>query len=191
MRAGSPGTTPTTTALFCRRRCCATLNGASIYIESLRKPDKYMTETGGQLKTDILHARAAQGPGRAVRYAHLRSRTSCRDIRRTRMRRRNSLSWIHSKDVYDKWFVSQKGFSVGPTTDWEKHKLWGEDPVMLPYKLAARTGRFAGYQGPSTRKAAEVLTKYIITDMYAKAVQGMPAEDAVKWAEAELTKVYV
>jgi multiple sugar transport system substrate-binding protein len=28
-------------------------------------------------------------------------------------------------------------------------------------------------------------------NMYAKAVQGMPAEDAVKWAEAELKKVYV
>jgi multiple sugar transport system substrate-binding protein len=27
--------------------------------------------------------------------------------------------------------------------------------------------------------------------MYAKAVQGMPAEDAVKWAHAELVKIYV
>jgi len=27
--------------------------------------------------------------------------------------------------------------------------------------------------------------------MYAKAVQGMPAEDAVNWAEGELKKVYV
>jgi multiple sugar transport system substrate-binding protein len=26
--------------------------------------------------------------------------------------------------------------------------------------------------------------------MYAKAVQGMPAEDAMKWAHAELVKVY-
>jgi len=26
--------------------------------------------------------------------------------------------------------------------------------------------------------------------MYAKAVQGMPAEDAVKWAHTELVKVY-
>jgi len=34
------------------------------------------------------------------------------------------------------------------------------------------------------------VTKYIITDMYAKAVQGMPAEDAVKWAHGELTKTY-
>ena len=35
-----------------------------------------------------------------------------------------------------------------------------------------------------------MLTKYIIIDMYAKAVQGMPAEDAVKWAEGELKKIY-
>ena len=33
-------------------------------------------------------------------------------------------------------------------------------------------------------------TKYVITDMYAKAVQGMKAEDAVKWAEGELKKIY-
>ena len=42
----------------------------------------------------------------------------------------------------------------------------------------------------SGRRAAEVLTRYIITDMYTKAVQGMPVEEAVKWAQGELTKVY-
>ena len=40
------------------------------------------------------------------------------------------------------------------------------------------------------RKAAEVVSKYIIVDMYAKAVQGTKAEDAVKWAEGELKKIY-
>ena len=44
--------------------------------------------------------------------------------------------------------------------------------------------------GPATAKATEAYTKYIVTDMYAKAVQGMSAEDAVKWAEAELKKIY-
>jgi hypothetical protein len=32
--------------------------------------------------------------------------------------------------------------------------------------------------------------KYVITDMFAKAVQGMKPEEAVKWAESELKKVY-
>ena len=62
---------------------------------------------------------------------------------------------------------------------------------MLPYKVAGRLGRTPGYAGPANAKSAEALSKYIVTDMYAKAVQGMPAEEAVKWAEAELKKVYV
>ena len=36
----------------------------------------------------------------------------------------------------------------------------------------------------------KVLAKYIITEMYAKAAQGMSAGDAVKWAEGELKKIY-
>src|SRR4051812_21030950 len=47
---------------FLSQTIAATLNGASIYIESLRNPDKYITETGKQLKTDILHAALPKGP---------------------------------------------------------------------------------------------------------------------------------
>jgi multiple sugar transport system substrate-binding protein len=79
---------------------------------------------------------------------------------------------------------------VGATTIWEEDPLWKKDPVMLPFRSAARAGRFPGYAGPAGRKAAEVVSKYIVTDMYAKAVQGMPAEDAVKWAHSEVVKAY-
>jgi len=39
-------------------------------------------------------------------------------------------------------------------------------------------------------KATEGFTKYVITDMYAKAAQGTPPAEAVKWAESELKKIY-
>ena len=47
---------------FLSQTICATLNGASIYIELLRNPDKYITEKGAQLKTDIQHAPLPKGP---------------------------------------------------------------------------------------------------------------------------------
>ena len=56
--------------------------------------------------------------------------------------------------------------------------------------MAPRLGRVYGHAGPAGPKAAEVLSKYIIVDMYAKAVQGMSAEDAVKWADGEVRKAY-
>ena len=100
------------------------------------------------------------------------------------------LRWVHSKPVFDQWFTSQQDFTLGPTAEWQNHPLWEKDPVMLPFRNIADIGRAAGYAGPANRAAAEVVTKYIITDMYAKAVQGTPAEDAVKWAHGELVKIY-
>jgi len=168
---------------------CATLNGASIYIESLRKPDQYKTEKGAPLKTDILHSPLPKGPagqfGMHTFQSHMLMSYS-----KNQKGAKEFLKWIHDPKNFDAWFVSQKGFATPTTQVWEKHKMWDEDPVMAPYKVAGRLGLTPGYAGPANRKAAEVLTKYIITDMYAKAVQGMAPEAAVKWAAEEVNKVY-
>jgi multiple sugar transport system substrate-binding protein len=68
--------------------------------------------------------------------------------------------------------------------------VWNIDPVLLPFRDIPNKGRLAGYAGPPGRASAEAITKYIMVDMYAKAVQGMAAEDAVKWAHDELVKIY-
>jgi multiple sugar transport system substrate-binding protein len=174
---------------FLAGTCSATNNGASIYIEALRKPDAYKTEKDTPLKDDILHAPLPKGPAGQFSF-HVPFSNMVMKYSKNAKATKDFVRWIGSKDIFEQWFISQKGFSVGPTTDWEKHKLWNDDPVMLPFKSAARTGRFAGHAGPSTRKAGEVVTKYIITDMFAKAVQGMPAEEAVKQAHDELVKIY-
>ena len=73
---------------------------------------------------------------------------------------------------------------------WEKDKVWDAMCSAVPRHPAVREA-LAGYAGPPNRKAAEIVTKYIITDLYAKAIQGMPAKAAVKWAYEEIAKVYV
>jgi multiple sugar transport system substrate-binding protein len=174
---------------FLSQTIAATLNGASIYIESLRNPDKYISDKGAQLKTDILHSPLPKGPAGQFSmhtyHSHVMPSYS-----KNQKAAKEFLKWAHSKPVYEKWFISQKGFATPTTPEWEKHKLWDEDPVMAPYKVAGKLGLTPGHAGPSNKKAGEVLSKYIIVDMYAKAVQGMPAEEAVKWAEGELKKVY-
>ena len=168
---------------------CATSNAASIYIEALRKPDAYQTEKGTPLKDDILHAPYPRGSaGNAT--LHLAQSHMIMKYSKNQKAAKDFLRWASSRPVFEKWFVSQKGFSTPAGRDWAKHPMWNEDPVMTPFRDVILTARAPGWPGPSGRKAAEVVSKYIITDMYAKAVQGMPAEDAVKWAHAELVKVY-
>ena len=55
------------------------------------------------------------------------------------------LRWISSTPIYRAVVQSQQGFSVGATTDWEKIEGLGGGPGHgCPYRLAARSGRFAG-----------------------------------------------
>ena len=131
----------------------------------------------------------AQGAGRPVRDASL-PLACVTSYSKNQKAAKDFLKWIHSRPVYEKWFISQKGFAtpsharVGEAQDVGR----GPGDGALPGRGHARPR--PGYAGPSGEKAAEVLSKYIIVDMYAKAVQGMPAEDAVKWADGELKKVY-
>src|SRR5262245_521146 len=101
------------------------------------------------------------------------------------------LRWLHQKENYEKWFVVNEGYSVGSTKVWEENPMWAKiDKPLQVFRRAVRQARMLGYQGPATAKATESYSKYIVVDMYAKAVQGMKAEDAVKWAEGELKKIY-
>ena len=167
----------------------STLNGASIYIEASRKPDTYQTEKGKPMKDDILCAPLPAGPAGQFGM-HLMQSDMLMKYSKNQDAAKQFLKWIHTEKNYEKWFLSQKGYSTPCTAKWEQHKLWTQDPVMAPFKVAARLGQAPGFAGLPNQKAAEALSKYIITDMYAKAVQGMPAEESVKWAESELKKIY-
>jgi multiple sugar transport system substrate-binding protein len=167
----------------------STSNGASIYLLARSKPENYLSETGKQLKDDCFHAPLPKGPGGKFSY-HVPFSNLIPSYSPNQKAAKEFLRWFHSTEIYDTWFTSQQGFSVGATKMWEDNKVWQIDPVMAPFRTAAESGRFAGYAGPAGRAAAETISKFIIVDMYAKAVQGMPAEEAVKGAHAELVKIY-
>ncbi len=167
----------------------ATNNGASIYLEAKRKPDTYQTEKGSPMYQDILHAPLPKGPGGQFNLPGTFTHTVM-NYSKNQKPAKDFLRWVSSKPVFEQWFTSQQGYTDGPTLMWEEDKVWSADPVLLPFRDLPRKGRLMGYAGPPGRASAEAQTKYIIVDMYAKAVQGMPAEDAVKWAHEELVKVY-
>jgi ABC-type glycerol-3-phosphate transport system substrate-binding protein len=166
-----------------------TNNGASIYLEAKKKPDSYLTEKGTPLWQDTLHAPLPKGAGGQFALP-FPSTNMLMGYSKNQKPAKDVLRWISSKEVYEQWFTSQQGYSDGATKDWEKDPVWNVDPVLLPFRDIPNKGRLAGFAGPPSRASAEVITKYIMVDMYAKAVQGMTAEDAVKWAHDELVKIY-
>ncbi len=168
----------------------ATLNGASIYIAAKRGQEKIKDDKGEPMVRDIDHFPIPSGPagswGYHIPFSHMVMKYS-----KNQKLAKDFLKWLHAKEQFGRWFEVAEGFSVGSTKHWERSPMWEKlDPAMKLYRTAAQASRMVGYAGPPNAKASEVYSKYIITDMYAKAAQGMKAEDAVKWAAGELQKIY-
>ena len=175
---------------FLSGEIAATLNGASIYIAAKRGQDKIKDDKGEAMVKDILHGPIPNGPagtwGYHVAFAH-----AVMKYGKNPKLAKDLLKWLHGKEQFGKWFQVAEGFSVGSTKYWEQHTLWNTiDEPMKGYRQAAAASRMIGYAGPPSARATEVYSKYILTDMYAKACQGTKAEDAVTWAAGELGKIY-
>ena len=169
----------------------ATLNGASIYIVAKRQKDKIKDDKGEPLFQDIDHAALLPKGPAAQTALYLPFQHSVMKYSANQKLAKDFLKWLHQDANYEKWFVVNEGYSVGSTKKWEDHAMWSKiDKPLQVFRQAVRQARMLGYPGPATAKATESYTKYIIVDMYAKAVTGTKAEDAVKWAEAELKKIY-
>jgi len=169
----------------------ASLNGASIYIVAKRQKDKIKDDKGEPMFQDIDHAGLLPAGPAGQFPLYLNHAHGIMKYSKNQKLAKDFLTWLHKKENFEKWFVTAEGYSVGATTAWEKHAMWDKlDKPLQVFRTAARKTRIFGHAGPSTAKSTEVFTKYIVTDMYAKAVQGMKAEDAVKWAEGELKKIY-
>ena len=168
---------------------CATLNGASIYIESKRKPDQYKDDKGKPLHEDCLHAVLPAGPKGQFGF-HTYTSHVVPTYSKNAKAAKDLLRFFHKKENYDKWFSISEGFYTPGPESWQKHDLWKKNPVMAPFAVAGALGKTPGYPGEPNAKAAEVLTKYLLGNMMAAAVKGQSAEDAVKACEAQLKAIY-
>ena len=125
---------------------CASLNGASIYVAALNGADKFKTEKGAPLHTDILHAPLPSGPKGTFPY-HTAFTHMVMKYSKNAKGAKEFLRWAHTPANYEKWFVVQKGFAIGPTTR-----------VGEAQDVGCRSGD-AAVQGRGTRRPAHGLCR--------------------------------
>jgi multiple sugar transport system substrate-binding protein len=167
---------------FLAEQISATFNGASIWVEAKKNFPHVMKVMN--------HAYFPAGPhGRY--HPHVSLEYAILTYSQNKEAAKELIRYLMEYQNYAEWLRAGQGFSTAPTKVFAKDKMWSEmDPQVEPFKDIAKYGRQFGYAGPASRKAAEVAAKYIIVDMYAKAIQGTPPKEAIKWATAEVEKVY-
>ncbi len=156
-------------------------NAPSIYVAARKQaPDVYRGTN---------HGHFPRGP--AGRFYWLPAWNSC-VMKYTKVPglAKDFIRYYMDRPQFDRYFETMDTFGIPGTRVYFDHPLWLRDAKTTVFRETLAAARQVGYAGPPGRKATEVLSKYVIVDMFAKAIQGMPAEDAVRWASGELRKIY-
>ena len=138
---------------------------------------------------NINHFLNPKGP--AGRFHSILTFTNC--ITKFSKNKDAAADWIRyvmDDKRYEEYMVVNAGYVNGPVKKWEEISMWKEDPAVTLYKEMGRYGRNFGFAGPYDRQASEIQAKYIITDIFAKAVKGESTKSVIAWAEKELKNVY-
>jgi multiple sugar transport system substrate-binding protein len=150
---------------FFAETIAATLNGASIYFVARRNPEKAPPGMADKLN----HFLNPKGP--AGRFHNILTFSDC--ITKYSKNKEAAQEWIryvNDDKVLEKYLVETNGYCNGPVPKWEKLAMWKADPAITIYGDIGKYGRNFGYAGPFDRKASEVQAKYIMVDLFAKAV---------------------
>lgn len=167
---------------FLSEQICTTSNGASIYFVAREKGMDHVAD-------NMSHYLYPQGPG--GRFCVSVPLSFC--IPKYSKNQEAAMEWIRFQlrpDNYERYISIQRCFGLPRAPGLEDLEIWSADPAVSIYAQAAQYGRNFGWPGPFGRAASEVQSKYIIVDMFARAVQGESAKDAAAWAAKELRNVY-
>jgi multiple sugar transport system substrate-binding protein len=176
-------------AAFLAEEISCTLNGASIFFVGAGLDGKTPAK---EWASDMDHFLVPKGPagqfGWFTAFTHgIPTYVKGKDADASK----ELLRYVYDPKQFDAWFEQNKGYSLGPGDRLESHKMWTELPQPLaPFRTAGKLSRALGYAGQPGPKVQEVQSKYIIVNMFARAVQGTSAEDSVKQAEAEMKQIF-
>jgi multiple sugar transport system substrate-binding protein len=166
---------------FLSEQISCTLNGASIYFVAKKQYP--------ELAKRINHGVMPAGPAGRFHY-HVTFEHAIMSYSKNIDAAKEFILFLMDKPNFYKWFEIAEGFELAAGPDHENHPLWQKDPRMLTFKDIGKLGRAIGYPAPPTRSAAEALSKYIIVDVFARAIQGEPPKKAIEWGVSELRNIY-
>jgi multiple sugar transport system substrate-binding protein len=103
---------------------------------------------------------------------------------------RRFLRWLMDKKQLQAWYASADSYYAPFLHGYDNADFWNVEPRNLPYRESLATSHLPGWPAPVSRAQAEVIAKYVIIDMFAKACAGTATKDVIKSAEAQLKQIY-
>ncbi len=98
----------------------------------------------------------------------------------------------HISDNQKEAMLASRGYNMPFLRDQYKKPMpgLGNDPKLAVLQEQDKITAFFGHPGPMSPPAQEMVTTFIIPDMFTRVARGAPIEDAMKWGLGEIRRIY-
>jgi multiple sugar transport system substrate-binding protein len=98
------------------------------------------------------------------------------------------IQFLFKKENFDRWVVASNGFNMPPLRGLAEHAIWLGNPKLAMLPKEAEYAHPRGWPSRPNDAVRRVENNYVLPDMVAKAINGMPTKRAMEWAHTQVVQ---
>jgi multiple sugar transport system substrate-binding protein len=101
---------------------------------------------------------------------------------------REFIQFLFRKENYDAWIVASNAFNHPPLRHLADHPIWARNPNFAMLPKEAEYAHPRGWPAKPSDAAQRIDDNYVLPDMVAKVINGMPPKRAMDWAQDQVVQ---
>jgi len=96
------------------------------------------------------------------------------------------IRFLFQKENYDAWITASNAFNHPPLKHLADHPIWSKNPKLAMLPREAEYAHERGWPAKPSAAVQLIQVNYVLPDMVAKAVNGMPTKRAMDWGQEQV-----
>jgi len=98
------------------------------------------------------------------------------------------MQYLFRKENYDAWIVASNAFNHPPLRHLADHPIWAKNPKFAMLPKEAEFAHPRGWPAKPSDAIQRIDDNYVLADMLAKSINGMPTKRAMEWAQDQVSR---
>ena len=98
------------------------------------------------------------------------------------------IQFLFRKENYDAWIVASNAFNHPPLRHLADHPIWAKNPKFAMLPKEAEFAHPRGWPAKPSDAVQRIDDNYVMADMLAKSINGMPTKRAMEWAQDQVSR---
>ena len=161
------------------------LSGKGSWIHNAISPYNAALAKKMPIADDINHHPSLAGPGGVYSGAPIVSVAVWKFSKNVGLAK-EFLRFLFQKDNYAAWIVASNAFNHPPLRHFADHPIWTSNPKFAMLPREEQYVRARGWPAKPNAAVNLIEVNFVLPDMLAKAINGMPTRRAMEWAHEQV-----